>query len=194
MKIILISTSLKKKYILENIGFNVFVNKSNIKETIKKNQNFIKSALGLTWRKVRIIANRYCQKFNIIKYPILSTKSVIICNNTLIKNIKNKEHLYHIIKYLQGQNHQIITAFSIIWLHFIINRIVVTTISLKQLNIKMIDNYISNQIWCKNYMLYNIYESPAILIENIYGSYSNIFGMPTEEILSNLHKIGYLKL
>ncbi len=193
MKLILVSSSLKKKYLLEHAGFNVLMKESKIRETMKNSSHIKETISRIAWKKAHSIANIYCQKFQKIYSPILSTNSIIIFNNRIITKPRTREHVKILLRKLSGKTHKIITAFTIIWLKYIINRIVVTNILLRKLNIQMLNYYMMHQMWCKKYKEYNIYENPAILIKTINGDYTNTLGIPIKNIINILFYIKYLK-
>jgi len=194
MVLILASSSLKKKYILEHVGFRILINNPKIKKSIN-NSKYKKNILSdVSWAKAHYIANIYYQKFNRIHYPILSTDSILVCNKKIIKKTKNRKDLERITTLLKNRSHQIITSFTIIWLKYIINRTVVTHVSLKNINEKIVSHYINSKVWYKNFNSYNIYENDAVLIKHVNGSYSNLMGIPIKDIITSLNNIGYLKL
>lgn len=193
MRLILASSSIRKRYILENIGFNILVNIPKAKEPIRTHLNLKAAALEISWRKAYAVASLYYQKFSKVFYPILSTNTIFIYKNNIIKPPGLRQQMESWLLTFSGKTYKIITTFTIIWHKYIVNQTIVTNILLKKLNKQMINYYICNQIWYKNNIGVNIYEQPAILIERINGNYSNILGLPIRNIINALLEIGYLK-
>ena len=128
-----------------------------------------------------------------IFYPIISADTIIVLKKNLIAKPKSKNQNIKILNDFSGLTHQIITAIVVCWQNIVISKLVITKISFKQLSKEKILFYLNMYDWKNSTYGYNIQTNANILVNYIDNNYTNTLGLPVNELIKLLKKIGYLK-
>ena len=172
-KLILVSSSFKKKLILEKAGYVVYRNYIvKIDETPNKKEKPEHFAHRVSNNKCILVSKRHPTN------AIISTKQ-IICDGKNILNTKKSppEHI------TRAQKINIVTSICIIYMNQNISKIIQTKTKLK---IQKTKRLISKG----NFTNMSIYS--ATTIDN-YGSTTNMIGLPINQICKILKSIGIKK-
>ena len=96
------------------------------------------------------------------------------------------------IQLLNGNTHEVLTGISIFapGKGKFISWVARTTVYFKTLSDEDIDHYLSVSRPLDKAGAYAIQEHQDLLIESIEGSYNNVVGLPIEEVLEELQKLG----
>lgn len=131
------------------------------------------------------------------KNIIVAADTIVVLENKIFGKPENAEDAKKMIKNLQGKAHLVYTGVFVVKLTDtpttehpgIIRKFVeISTVKIKPMNDKQIDDYIKNANWQDKAGAYGIQETPEI-IENYNGDYNNIVGLPldkTTEIINRL--------
>ena len=179
--IILASKSGVRKKILEDAGFEIQVEISNvdedeIKQSMKANNaTCIAIAKSLAEHK----ANRISSKFS--NYFVLGADQVLDLEENCISKPKNDKEAKIIIKQLNGKTHKLHSAVcvskngSMVWHYH-----ETSSLKMKELSDQEIENYLKSvgtEIM-KKYGVYQIESEGKNLFETIDGDTNSILGMP----------------
>jgi len=185
-KIILASTSPRRKAILKQLGLHFDVVASNYKEKINYNIEPHKLAQKLSQRKAKSVADKHQNAI------IIAADTLVVANKEIIGKPKDVNDAKRILKLLSGKKHRIITGFTIInrQSRKTITKSVETIVYFKKLTEKEIDDYIETGEPLDKGGAYGIQEKGALFVEKIEGDYFNIVGLPVYELAKELKKFG----
>ena len=142
----------------------------------------------------------YCNRITAAKLDAMpcSTGEVVLCADTTValgRRILGKpegaaEAAEFLLK-LSGRRHRVITAIGVktdskSWL-----RDVVTTVSMKRLSNKEVNDYLATDDWRGKAGAYAIQGPAGAFIPWIQGSYSAVMGLPVSETATLLRAAGY---
>ena len=186
MNIIIASSSLRKKILLNSIGY-----KSELKKPIF-NQGLIHTGKTInkyidyiSLAKVTALTNFY---YNDI---IIATSSRIITNNIILSYPMNKKSATEYYSLLSGKNHIIYTSICVIFKNNIIKKNIVTKIKFRTFNADQINYFVNLNNWKNKFSIYLPLGVNYYYISHIKGSLENLFGFPLYNINEILKKIKY---
>jgi septum formation protein len=96
---------------------------------------------------------------------------------------------------LSGRRHEVITAICVLNADLDpdgrLERLVRTTVYFRRLGEADIDAYVATDEWRDKAGGYGIQGKGALLIDTIEGSYSNVVGLPVQEILESFRSVNF---
>lgn len=185
-RIILASSSPRRKELLDQIGLEFDILPSEYKEDMTMKLTSQALAKELAHGKAQAVAQK-------------ARSGVVIGCDTFIEHgkkrigkPKNKKEAADILKNISGQTVKIYSGIAIIDLDQK-KEVVdceITKIKLKKLSQKEIEAYIETGEPLDKAGAFAIQGRGAIFIEKIEGCYSNVVGMPLYKLYNNLQKLG----
>lgn len=181
-KIILASSSPRRKQLLETAGFKVEVFPSNYEEDMTINLPPEELAKFLSKGKALDVVNNFEDAI------VVSADTFVSFNGKIIGKPHTEENARTTLRMLSNNTHSVFTGFTIIDTkeNKIISKAVETKVSFRELSDEMIDNYIKNGNPLRYAGSYTLYDVMDIFIEKIEGDYLNIIGLPVDEVVKSL--------
>lgn len=187
-KIILASTSPRRKEIFSKLKLPFSIKPSDYKEDMSLNLPAEKLVVRLAAEKAKAVAKKY-------------KNSVVIAADTFV--VFNKKHLGKpktaakaraMLKLLSGKKHYIITGVAIVdsGSGKIASFYEKTFVKFAKLSQKTIDAYIKTGEPLDRAGAYAIQERGALLVEKIEGDFYNAVGLPLKTLVQELKKFGIL--
>ncbi len=190
MKIILGSSSPRRKMLLEIISDDFIQISPNIDETVKKNEDSINYVTRISLQKLNAIKKDFLNLIPNNNYIILTSDTVVSIDNNILGKPKNFDDAKTMLKKLSGKKHHVITAIT---LNFkknntseTITDFLKTEVVFKKLNDSTINKYLSSINYLDKAGSYAIQENGALIISKTIGSLSNIVGFPMRLLLKML--------
>ncbi len=180
-KLILASTSPRRKQILSKSGFEFEIqepriNENKISKKLKGKSSY-KIATLLAYEKARSVLPKYKRGL------IIGADTIVVLGKEIIGKPKTKRHAIEILKKLSGSTHMVITAIALI--HVETGKTIVSYdtsfVTFKKLTIKQINDYINTNHIMDKAGAYAIQEGADPFIKKIKGSYYNVVGFPIEK-------------
>lgn len=186
-KLILASQSPRRKELLLEHGFQFEVIPSHAPETLDPKLTPDQNALSIAKKKALEVAKKS-------EGVILAADTLVKIKNKILGKPKNKAHAREMLEELSGETHEVITAFVIYdsQIQKEISKIVSTKVTFKKLPPQFIEQYLTTHNPIDKAGAYAIQENGDAFIEKIEGSFSNVVGLPIEEIKAALQKFGIL--
>ena len=97
------------------------------------------------------------------------------------------------IQSLQGKLHRVYTGYTILFGKKSITRVIETKVKMRKLDARDIEAYIATGECMDKAGAYAAQGHGMVLIEKILGSYTNVVGLPTAEVLHDLKRLGFWK-
>ena len=122
------------------------------------------------------------------KYPndkVLACDTVVILDGELMGKPHSKEKASEMLHKLSGKKHVVISGYTIISKEKEITRTVRTYVYFNKLSDELIDRYIASGSPMDKAGAYGIQDTEFDLVNHIEGSFDNVIGLPTEDILQH---------
>lgn len=178
MKIILASTSRRKKEILEKIGLKFVTEESGFEE---------KTNLQNPQQIVKYFSKQKA-KGVVAKHPkdlIIAADTIVVFNKKIMGKPKNYKEARKMLSILSGKTHLVMTGVTLMNSKKSITKVSKTKVKFKKLTEKEIDAYLKTGDFLGNAGAYAIQGKAGIFIEKIDGEYFNIIGFPVN-LLANI--------
>lgn len=192
-KIVLASGSPRRKELLSWAGVSFEVLVSEVDESIIKNEKPIQMVRRLSKEKAEAVAKILNQN---------SSDAIVIAADTTVVSPKGRilgkpidlNEAYKMISELQGKTHQVLTGYCLVRVRGgkvkkIISKVVKTEVTMRALSVKERKFYLSQGESLDKAGAYAAQGFGMVLIEKIRGSYTNVVGLPMNEVLKDLSRI-----
>jgi nucleoside triphosphate pyrophosphatase len=174
MKIILASQSPRRYDLLKMIGLDFEVKPSNIIEMNHDELPPLEYAMFNAKEKAKVVAEQYPDSM------IISADTIVIHDNHILEKPEDESNAYEIINKLNGNEHQVITAFGIV----IKNQNIwnfdyeTTQVIFRNLSSDKIKEYIETGESLDKAGGYGAQGMGSLLIERVEGCFYNVVGFP----------------
>jgi septum formation protein len=185
-KLVLASTSPRRKEILEMVGFSFRTTKSNVIEKFNPRLSPRGQAESLSQQKAEAVAERYKDAI------IIASDTVVAIDNESIGKPEDVADAKRLLRKLHGRIHSVYTAFTIIDIATkkTVTKSVQTKVSIRKMTPREIDWYVASGEPMDKAGAYAIQGRGAIFIEKIEGDYFNVVGLPIASLIEELKKFG----
>lgn len=177
MKLLLASTSPRRKMLLENLGFDLQIIGPDIDESILPLEQPDELVLRLSKEKAQTVEEK-----NIV---ILAADTIVVCENKILGKPIDKNEAREFLKLLSNRFHEVLTGFTLRKNDRAMSKIVRTKVWFRPLSEKEIESYISTKEPYDKAGAYAI-QGPTIFVDRIEGSFTNVIGLPVKEVLESL--------
>lgn len=184
--IILASASPRRKILLEKIGLIFKIESSDSEEDIPKGIEPHTAAKQLSLEKARIVAARHKNSI------IIAADTLVVFGTQILGKPHTETAAREMLKVISGKVHYVITGFSIIDTdtNKIVSKSVETKVNIRKLTLSEIDAYVKTGEPLDKAGAYAIQGLGAVFVENIYGDYYNIVGLPLSALTESLKEFG----
>lgn len=185
MALILGSKSPRRKQLLEDMGFDFEIRTKDTDESFPADLAVEKIPEYIAKKKADALID------SISSEDILITSdTIVVLNKVVYGKPSDRADAIRILQELSGKTHQVITGFIVIHAGTIISKSVTTNVTFKPLSASEIDYYIDTFKPFDKAGSYGIQDwFGLVCITKIDGSYTNVVGLPTEEVYGVLKEI-----
>lgn len=172
-KIVLASSSPRRKEILEKLGINFEIVKSNYEENL--------DSLEFSYSKIEELALN--KALDIVKKVensiILAADTVVVLDNQILCKPINEDEAIKMLSMLSGKKHSVVTSICIIDSQTLRKKLLSETsvVEFKVLGEDLIRNYVKEYKPLDKAGSYGIQELPEGFVEKVEGSFENIMGL-----------------
>ena len=137
------------------------------------------------------------EKMDVVKkkFPndlILTADTIVYVGRRIIDKTNEQSKAIKFLELLSGRRHRVSTAFNLYCKDRIDSlRVVTSIVKMKRLTENEIKSYIETNEWIGKAGAYGIQGSAEKFIQFISGSYTNIVGLPLNQVYGSLNSIGY---
>lgn len=185
MKIILASSSPRRKELLKLIGLEPEIIEPKVEEFIEmeeKSLDFLKRLTILKGKSVYI--NEY---FNFI---IISSDTIVLLKNKIIGKPKDREDAFSILRALSNNVHEVWTGVSIIYKGKTYFDYAKTKVFFEEITDDEINCYLDNEDYLDKAGAYAIQGRASVFVKKIEGCFFNVMGFPLNLFFNMLKNIG----
>ena len=186
-KFILGSSSPRRLELLKQINFypnEIF--KPEINEDTQKKELPILYVKRMAKEKMDVVKKKFPNDL------ILTADTIVYVGRRIIDKTNEKSKAIKFLELLSGRRHRVSTAFNLYCKDKIDSlRVVTSVVKMKRLTDNEIKSYIESNEWKGKAGAYGIQGSAEKFIQFISGSYTNIVGLPLNQVYGSLNSIGY---
>ena len=187
LKFILGSSSPRRLELLKQINFypnEIF--KPEINEEPQKKELPILYVKRMAREKMDVVKKKFPNDL------ILTADTIVYVGRRIIDKTNEKSKAIKFLELLSGRRHRVSTAFNLYCKDKIDSlRVVTSVVKMKRLTEYEINSYIETNEWKGKAGAYGIQGSAEKFIQFISGSYTNIVGLPLNQVYGSLNSIGY---
>jgi len=187
-KIILASGSPRRKQLLEMMGLEFEVSPSTYEEDMSHSSDPYELAKFLSLKKAQDVALKHKQDNAII----IAADTLISCDDKIFGKPHTPERAKEMLNAMSGRAHYVITGYTLIdtETNQIISDTKKTKVYFRELTQREIDAYIATGEPLDRAGAYAIQEKGSFLVEKVEGDYSNFMGLPVNDVMLALRKLG----
>lgn len=186
-KIILKSSSPRRKELLEKMGYEFEIKAYDIDESIDDNLSPYENVKRLGLEKALI--NKDLDKGSIL----IGCDTIVVLDDVIYGKPQNKDDAYKMLKSLSGRCHLVMSGCGVIYNDLIYNFVEVSKVYFKELSDNDINDYIASGECYGKAGAYAIQGIGRCLVDHYEGSLNNIIGLPTEKLKSILGEINEME-
>jgi septum formation protein len=185
-KIILASSSPRRKALLEQIGLAFEVDGQVVEQPPEKAQDAGRLARETSLRKARSVAAHHPDAI------VIAADTVGVIDGRIIGKPKSATEARAMLSALNGWSHEVITGFTVLDTRTgkAASQSVETTVFMKRLTPGEIDSYVKSGEPLDKAGAYAIQGLGAVMIERIEGDYYNVVGLPLSALADVLEEFG----
>lgn len=185
-KIILASSSPRRKDLLSGLGIKFETDPSNYQEDMSLKMSPEKLAIYLSLGKAKDVAQKHKDSI------VIAADTFCVLNGELLGKPGTKEEAICMLKNLSGNVHSVITGFTIIdtRTNEQTSKSVETKVYFRKISEKEIDAYVASGEPMDKAGAYAIQGFGGLFVEKIEGDYFNIVGLPIAPLYLELQKFG----
>ena len=182
--IILASKSPRRQELLKLMGFEFQVVLREVDESYPP---------GLSASEIAVyISEKKAKAFDLLieNEIVITADTIVSLDGRILGKPENEDHAFEILSALSGKKHDVITGVSLLKNHKVTSFYELTEVFFKELSAEQIHYYIDTCQPMDKAGAYGIQEWIGLVaVENIKGSYSNVVGLPTHRLYSELFKL-----
>jgi septum formation protein len=172
--------------LLQQTGVTFTVIPSNTDEDIRPGETPEVYALRVAQEKVTDVATHRPEKW------ILGADTIVVIDHTILGKPRDEVDGLRMLRVLSGRTHRVMTAFVLLDPNGYVyaSQIVTSQVTFKVLTDAQIHEYLATGEPFDKAGAYAVQGIGAALVDQVEGSYTNIVGLPLDEVLAVLHSAG----
>ena len=185
--LILGSGSAARRELLASIGLVPdIIEKPEIDESLKPNESPVSYVKRMAEEKANAILLK--------KQPYLITAdTIVVAGSRVLSKTSDEKVAYRYLRMLSGRRHTVFTAFCVKHNGILSSKIVKTSLKMRLLSAKEINDYIACREWVGSAGAYRIQGRAKTFIPFISGCFSNVIGLPIPKLVSVLKGRGFYR-
>lgn len=179
--IILASKSPRRQELLKLMGFDFQVVLREVDESYPPDLSPSEIAVFISEKKARAF------DLLIENEVVITADTIVSLDGKILGKPENEDHAFEILSALSGKKHDVITGVSLLKNHSISSFYELTEVFFKETSVEQIRYYINTCKPMDKAGAYGIQEWIGLVaVDKINGSYSNVVGLPTHRLYTEL--------
>jgi septum formation protein len=185
--IVLASASPRRSELLELAGISFRTAPADIPEEPLPGEEAVPHALRLAEEKARTAAGREATG-----RWFIGADTIVVLDGRIMGKPVDAQDACRMLADLSGKTHQVVTAYAVYdrQTGSCVTEAIQTGVRFKQLTDHEINAYIGTGCPLDKAGAYAIQGGAAHFVREIHGSYTNVVGLPTCELIETLHRLG----
>ena len=182
-KIILASQSPRRKEILEMIGLEFTVKKSNYEENPIEDKSSKELVEFHAIEKAKDVVKQLTEGL------VIGSDTIVVIDDEILEKPKSEDEAFEMLRKLSNKIHEVQTGVAIVNSSNgkIISFVETTEVTFFPISDKMINHYLQNYQYADKAGSYAIQDYSGLFVEKINGCFYNVVGFP----VSRFHKFMY---
>lgn len=185
-EIILASASPRRRELLAGLGVEFRIVHTDLDESPMEEETAKEHAIRLARAKARAVLRDHD------KALIIGADTIVTIDGEILGKPADKDDARRMLALLSGRTHTVVTAYSAIDAAKELEetKAIETLVTVKELTKEEINNYVETGEPMDKAGSYAIQGQGKFIVESIEGSYTNVVGLPTEELRETLSRAG----
>ncbi len=199
-QVILASQSIGRKTLLEKLGLRFRTAVTRLDEDAITDPDPVKTIKKRAEAKANeIIKNPQVYMIPAVgKVLIVTADSMAVIGKKTFGKAHDKHGAKEMLKALMGKTHTFTTALCLVYLENAVEKkrwesVTKTKVTMRKMTPAEVDLYIARYDFSRFAAAYALNETPWDLVTKIEGSYTNVIGLPFEELLPVIRKLEIIK-
>jgi septum formation protein len=185
-RLILASSSPRRKELLENLHLTFEISSSNVDESFSPDLTPEEAVKELASRKANFVAEKEANAF------VIGSDTVVVHEGDILGKPSDRDEALSMLKKLSGNTHSVFTGVSIISPEREIQFYQKTDVVFWELSQEEMDAYISSGEPFDKAGGYGIQGFGSFLVREIKGDYFSVVGLPVARTIRELRNAGYV--
>jgi len=185
-RLILASSSPRRKELLENLRLKFEISSSDADESFSEELSPAEAVMELASRKSAVVAANYPDCF------VIGSDTVVVHEAEILGKPASGQEAFEMLRKLSGDTHSVFTGVSILAPEKEIRFYEKTDVTFWDLSDEEIDTYIKSGEPFDKAGGYGIQGFGSMLVKEINGDYYTVMGLPVSRLIRELRKIGYI--
>lgn len=181
-KIILASSSPRRKELLQTAGLEFEVHVKDVDESVPEGTPPAEAAIMTAAKKAGVIASEYKNDI------VIGADTIVVANGRILGKPKDEADAEEMLKMLSGIEHEVITGVCIVCNEASHNFAQISKVKFYDLTDEEIRAYVASGEPMDKAGSYGIQGLGCTLVEKIEGDYFNIVGLPVAEVCRKIKK------
>lgn len=173
----------RKKLMMSDITDDFIVDVSNIDEKTSLCYKPVKAVTEIAKRKGDDVSSRHPNDV------VICADTIVVFKGNILVKPKDKNDAFIMLKELSNRTHKVITAYYIKSKNEIIVKHVSSFVKFNKLSDELIQKYIDSGLPMDKAGAYGIQDEGFDLVKSVRGSWKNVVGFPTDEIIDDLKRL-----
>lgn len=187
MKLILASSSPRRKDLLTTLGIAFDVIRPDIDERPKSGETPVAYAKRNAKEKAEAV-----MQVQTSPCVVISADTIVVIDQTILEKPNDHMHAKAMLAQLSAREHVVVTAYSICSPHQNIERQVETKVLFRALSADEIAAYVASGEPMDKAGSYAAQGKGAQFVKAVIGSYTNVIGLPLAELSEDLRRLGVI--
>ena len=184
MKIVLASSSPRRKDLMKEISSDFVIDVSNVDESVDPKLSPVEAVKTIALRKGEAVRIRHLDNI------VISADTIVVIDNKIIGKPVDENDAVRILKLLSGRTHLVYTAYCLFYKDKLIEEVVESKVTFYELSDELIKDYVASKSPLDKAGAYGVQDNDHFLIvKEIKGSVSNVIGFPVDEIKQSLDSL-----
>ncbi|PLR93717.1 Maf family protein [Bacillus sp. T33-2] len=183
-RLILASSSPRRKELLENLHLTFEISGSNADESFDPGLSPEEAVMALAFRKASSVARHFPDDY------VLGSDTVVVIEGTILGKPAGSQEAFEMLKMLSGKTHSVYTGVSIVAPEKKVNFYEKTEVTFWELTDDEINTYIKSGEPFDKAGGYGIQGFGSMLVKRISGDYFTVVGLPVSRTVRELRRAG----
>jgi septum formation protein len=185
-RLILASSSPRRKELLENLHLKFEISSSDVDESYDPKMKPEEIVMELANRKAKVIAEKNPSSF------VIGSDTIVAVDGQVLGKPLTKDEAFKMLKLLSGRTHSVFTGVAIVSPEKKVTFFEKTDVTFWELTDEEIEAYIKSGEPFDKAGAYGIQGLGSMLVKQISGDYFTVVGLPVARTVRELRNIGYL--
>jgi septum formation protein len=183
-RVVLASSSPRRRQLLDLIGIEHEVRPANIDETMRPREAPRRHAERLAREKASVVAKRDPDLITI------GADTVVVINRKVLGKPRDEAEAFSMLSHLSGREHTVITAVAVARGRKLRSAIEEVSVKFRRLRSDEIEAYVATGEPMDKAGAYGIQGYGATIVERIEGDYFAVMGLPLMRLVGLLREVG----